>query len=122
MDRWACCIALYVATHKFTGTRMCFEKVGMALCRSNVCALQNNVAYNSNRPCVEASFKHVNVGSFIYKHTKQDCAFHVLADTKVRLQKWAWLAKNICQHCCASIPCFFFKFCIACDSIWVRPK
>ena len=79
-------------TSKFTGTRMYFEKVGVALQRSNP---QSHVKLtyhkgstpgncNSNRSMGMDLCKPVNGWILcISTHTKQGCGFHALADTTV---------------------------------------
>ena len=83
---------------KFTGTRTCFEKVRVALQRSNTSALHCSKSHVkltcckgstpgaciSNRSMGVALCKPVNSQILcMHAHTKQGCGFHVLTDTKI---------------------------------------
>ena len=59
---------------------------------------------------------------FVHAYTyEKGCGFHALADIKLQLQKWAWLMKNVRQHCCTSIPRIPL-FHVTCDPIWIILK
>ena len=84
---------------KFTGTRTCCGKVGVALKRYNACALHSSNPWHTTRVALLGSATAIDRWGMalckpvdgrilcIHTHTKQGCGFHALADIKVRLQK-----------------------------------